>query len=77
MRRPKLTIILFLFVLSFVSLNCEHCDDEDYTREKQENLNIKKTDTLTLKIALKVTAIPKILISITYLTFINFTSFFA
>lgn len=42
MFKPKLTIILLLFSLSFVSINCGNRDDEDSPKEKKENLNIKR-----------------------------------
>jgi hypothetical protein len=49
MYRSKPVIILFLFLLSFLSINCGNCDDENYRTENKENLNIKKTDSLILK----------------------------
>lgn len=49
MYKANVTIILFVFFVSRISVNCGHCDDEDYTKEKKENLNGKKADTLTFK----------------------------
>jgi hypothetical protein len=28
--------ILLLLPIAFISINCEHCDDEDYTRDQKE-----------------------------------------
>ncbi|TDP00245.1 hypothetical protein EV144_101832 [Flavobacterium sp. 270] len=49
MYKSKPTVVLFLLFSSFISINCGNCDDENYTREKKENLHVKKTDTLTFK----------------------------
>jgi len=29
--------IFLLMLLSLLNINCEHCDDEDYTREQEES----------------------------------------
>lgn len=45
----KLTFYILLLILSFLSVKCEHCDDEDYKRKEQGNLIVKHADTLNPK----------------------------
>lgn len=46
---PYLKIFLLLIAVSFSNINCEHCDDEDYTIEQEEKISVQQhTDTITL-----------------------------
>jgi len=41
--------LLLLFFIIIISVSCEHCDDEDYTREAKEQTALKhshSSDTL-------------------------------
>jgi hypothetical protein len=44
----KLTTFISLFFLSFVSINCQHFEDEDCKKEPK-NFIIKLTNTLNFK----------------------------
>lgn len=50
----KAKILLSIFFIAVISINCEHCDDEDYTREAEEQNKLANTDSITIiKIAEK------------------------
>lgn len=47
----RIKILLSLFFIITVSVNCEHCDDEDYTRDAKEKAALKhshSSDTLAV-----------------------------
>lgn len=41
-------MLLVIILISLISTNCEHCDDEDYQRDQKENTNLKHSDSTTL-----------------------------
>ncbi|MDR7208740.1 hypothetical protein [Flavobacterium piscis] len=44
----NLKFFLLLFLVALVNINCEHCDDEDYIREQEENTTVKQPGTKVL-----------------------------
>ena len=41
-------ILLLIIAACFMNLSCEHCDDEDYTRE-EENVAVQQNKTIIKK----------------------------
>ena len=42
-------ILLLIIAACFMNLSCEHCDDEDYTREQEENVAVQHNKTIVKK----------------------------
>jgi hypothetical protein len=49
MKHLHLKNLVFIFLITFISINCSgHCDDEDLRRDQKQSVVVKHTDTLNV-----------------------------